>query len=211
MPKYLFFDIDAHLLEAYDEELNGLSNVEVCSGPTDIRDLSGVASYIDAYVSPANSYGWMNGGIDAIYSQMFPFVQARVQDKIGRINPSPQSVNKPFLPVGSATIVTVSSRDNTPSQLICAPTMEMPMSIAKKPENIYYAMYAILKVTQYLPKNFTVAIPGLGTGVGRVPPTVSAQYIRKAFDDFYAGVTPKYPNDATVTVDKQDTYLVKFD
>ncbi|HWA83633.1 MAG TPA: hypothetical protein VG820_09380 [Fimbriimonadaceae bacterium] len=36
----------------------------------------------DAYVSPANSFGIMDGGIDIVLRDRFPLVESRVQDAI---------------------------------------------------------------------------------------------------------------------------------
>src|SRR4051794_20495395 len=35
-----------------------------------------------AIVSPANSYGWMRGGIDAIYARAFPEVEQHVRSAV---------------------------------------------------------------------------------------------------------------------------------
>jgi O-acetyl-ADP-ribose deacetylase (regulator of RNase III) len=177
MPKYVFFDIDATLLSTYSNTLYDITNVEVIDEPIDVRELED----IDVFVSPANSQGWMNGGIDAAYTQIFPNVQKYVQNKIAKIGYLDPKSGKAVLPVGSATIVTVENEQGNPYQLVCAPTMFYPSNISKTPENIFYAMLAVLKVTEYLPKDYIVAVPGMGTGVGRVTCYESARQIRKAF------------------------------
>lgn len=205
MPKYVFFDIDDHLLTTYNQHLRDLPNVELCDEAIDIRDMDD----IDVYVSPANSYGWMNGGIDAVYSQMFPNVQKFVQEKIRKLGFLDGRTQRPVLPVGSATIVSVESSDKNTYQLACAPTMYTPMNISIMPENIYYAMYAILKVTEYLPVDYKVGVPGMGTGVGGVDPEESAKQIRRAFVDYQKG-KPNYPDGTNIYLDKGDSYLVSI-
>lgn len=204
MPKYIFFDIDDDLLNAYAIALSDIDNVEVCDEPTDLRDLE----EIDAFVSPANSYGYMNGGIDAIYSQIFPNVQKILQSKISKLGFRDIS-GRAILPVGSATIVTIESIGTNQSfQLICAPTMHMPGSPINTPENILHAMYAILKVTEYLPRDYIVAVPGLGTGLGNLSRYESAKQIRKAFEMYYSGLTPNYPENKQIQKQGGDSFMV---
>lgn len=209
MPKYIFFDIDGNLLSDYSRALNNIEDVEVCQEPTNLRDLEELEE-IDVFVSPANSYGWMNGGIDAAYSQIFPNVQKHVQEKIAKLGYIDDYSKRSILPVGSATIISMenSNRRFETIQIVCAPTMQMPANISRTPENIFYAMYAILKVTEYLPKDFKVAVPGMGTGVGRVSSEESAKQIREAFLTYRRGLTPKYPGKKKVLLDKGDSYLV---
>lgn len=206
MPKYIFFDIDADLLNAYANALYDIPNVEVSDEPIDLRDLE----EIDVFVSPANSQGWMNGGIDAAYSQMFPGVQKEVQNKIAKLGYLNSHTNRPVLPVGGATIISIEDRKKNVYQLVCAPTMFFPSNISKTPENIMHAMYAVLKVTEYLPKDYIVAVPGMGTGVGHVSYDESAKQIREAFLAYNNGTSPKYPGNAKVLLDKGDSYVVEM-
>lgn len=60
---FLLRDRNAALVEAWGE-FAAASEVEVSHG--DIFDLSA-----DAIVSPANSFGFMDGGIDLVHSQHF--------------------------------------------------------------------------------------------------------------------------------------------
>src|SRR5437016_5649909 len=73
----------------------------------------------DAVVSPANSFGFMDGGIDALYTQRFGRqVQERLQDLI-------RQHHHGELLVGTAEIV---DTDYPPIPfLIAAPTMRVPM------------------------------------------------------------------------------------
>ena len=54
----------------------------------------------NAVVSPANGYGFMDGGIDAAYPAVLPDVERRVREAIAR---RPEG----FLPVGAAVIVPI--------------------------------------------------------------------------------------------------------
>ena len=69
--------------------------------------------------------------------------------------------------------------------------MRTPMTIHRTP-NAYLAMKAILTLIKYgklengLPiinKIKSIAIPGLGTGVGQMPPLVCARQMRLAWED----------------------------
>lgn len=137
----------------------------------------------DALVSPANSFGYMNGGIDFSISKNLGWhIEKRVQEKIR---------NEFFgeLLVGQALVVETDHADFP--YLISAPTMRTPMTILRSP-NVYLAMKAILTLVLFgrfdngapiSSKIKTIAIPGLGTGVGQVPPLVCARQMRLAWED----------------------------
>lgn len=171
--------VDNALADAWEQFCGDLPFVSVHRGS--IFDLS-----CDAVVSPANSYGFMDGGIDLLYSEVFGWdVQERLQALI-------REKHHGELLVGAAEIV----ETNSPGlpYLIAAPTMRVPM-ILQHSVNPYLAARAVL----LLIKNgrFThgsnvgkpiaefvgsVAFPGLGTGVGRIGPNTCARQVRAAID-----------------------------
>ena len=57
-------DKNIHIVNAWKKAFCGDSNVEVSCG--NIFDLTA-----DAIISPANSFGFMDGGIDLVYSEYF--------------------------------------------------------------------------------------------------------------------------------------------
>ncbi len=138
----------------------------------------------DAVVSPANSFGFMDGGIDLLYSRFFGWeIEARVQAAI-------QARHHGELLVGAAEIVET-GHDAIPF-LIAAPTMRVPM-ILRDTVNPYLAARAVLLLVKYgaFPDGAnagmpiadavkTVAFPGLGTGVGQVGPNACAFQMREA-------------------------------
>lgn len=133
-------------------------------------------SPVDAVVSPANSFGFMDGGIDLVYSQRFGWhVQAAVQAAIKSL---------PFgeLLVGHALSVHTGSPQAT--MLICAPTMRVPMPIPAI--NAYLATRAAVHEAIRLGVA-TLAMPGMGTGAGRIPPTIGAQAMHAGIKDGLAG------------------------
>lgn len=194
------------ILTAVNEDLYNAWNVH-CS------DVPGVAIYhgdifdvnADALVSPANSFGFMDGGIDMLYTQRFGWhVQERLQDKI-------RSRHNGELLVGCAEIV---ETDNIQHPfIISAPTMRVPQVLTYT-ANPYLAaravlllikngefvdgVYAGLKISDIIN---TVAFPGLGTGVGRVGPNTCAHQMRMALDEFYIG-SHQFPLSWQDAVDK---------
>ena len=85
-------------------------------------------------VSPANSYGFMDGGIDAQYTAFFGLgPQTELQERIAR-RPDGE------LPVGSSIVVRT-GHQRIP-YMICAPTMITPGPVPK--HNAFYAMAAVL-------------------------------------------------------------------
>lgn len=119
----------------------------------------------DAVVSPANSFGFMDGGIDYAYSKHFGWqVQERVQEQIAR---------RTFreLLVGDAVIV--ETDDKRIPHLIAAPTMRVPMKITD-PADIMLAVRAAVSLARHAGLDH-LALPGMGTGCGAVPPDVAAR------------------------------------
>jgi len=137
----------------------------------------------DAIISPANSFGFMNGGIDFSISKHLGWhIEKKVQ----------QRIRDDFfgeLLIGQSLIVET-DHEKFP-WLISAPTMRTPMTILRRP-NVYLAMKAILTLWQYgkledgspvREKVKSIAIPGLGTGVGQVPTLICARQMRLAWED----------------------------
>ena len=113
--KCLLCDINPAMREAWEKELErrprlaALCSV-VAGGITDLR--------VDTVVSPANSFGFMRGGVDGVYTRVFgEGVESRLQAII-RTLPAEE------LPVGEALIVPT-GHSGIP-WLISAPTMRRP-------------------------------------------------------------------------------------
>jgi O-acetyl-ADP-ribose deacetylase (regulator of RNase III) len=142
----------------------------------------------DAVVSPANSFGFMDGGLDHALSERFGWsLQLTVQKAIAA---------RPIreLLVGEALIVPTG--DQRTPWLVSAPTMRVPMRL-RQTVNAYLAMKAILCASMAhaaAPPIRSVAIPGLGTGVGALPPQVAARQMWAAFAEVILG-RQAYPAD----------------
>jgi O-acetyl-ADP-ribose deacetylase (regulator of RNase III) len=117
------------------------------------------------YVSPANSLGMMDGGIDEIYSRkMFPGLENKVKEAINKAGKLNGRGHK-YLPVGSALTVPTGVDNN---YMIVAPTMLMPENV-KDTRNAMWSMSAVLHVLagqNFFDSEDEVIIPGLCTGVG---------------------------------------------
>jgi len=137
----------------------------------------------DALVSPANSFGYMNGGLDFAISKHLGWHLEKDLQRIIREKYYGELLigQAEILPTGHAQF----------PYLIAAPTMRTPMTITRGP-NVYQAMKAILVLLRYgkisdgkpvSNKVQTISIPGLGTGIGQVRPLVCARQMRLAWED----------------------------
>jgi O-acetyl-ADP-ribose deacetylase (regulator of RNase III) len=133
-----------------------------------------------AVVSPANSYGYMDGGVDAAYAAFFgQQLEKRVLQRIDR------DANG-MLPVGAALLIET-EHPRIPF-LIVAPTMELPRS--GDATKVFFAMAAILNlVNRYPGKLQDVYCPGLGTGVGAVEPERAASEMASAYAKWKIGAS----------------------
>jgi O-acetyl-ADP-ribose deacetylase (regulator of RNase III) len=134
----------------------------------------------DCLVSPANSFGLMDGGTDGAIIRFFGEVlMQRVQQRILAEYLGEQ-------PVGASMIV----ETGHPHHPFVAhtPTMRVPMPIART-DNVYVAMWAmLLAVYQHNQRAErridVVACPGLGTGIGRMPFPEAARQMALAYRHF---------------------------
>jgi O-acetyl-ADP-ribose deacetylase (regulator of RNase III) len=172
--------VDEPLARAWEEFCGDVEGVTTYRGS--ILDVA-----CDAVVSPANSFGSMDGGIDAVYMDYF---SSNIERSVRR---AIVERHHGELLVGTADIV--ETGDPGISYLIAAPTMRVPM-VLHESVNAYLAARAVLLLV--LKGRFpdgrrqgqpitdvvqTVAFPGLGTGVGRMKPRICARQVRRALDD----------------------------
>jgi O-acetyl-ADP-ribose deacetylase (regulator of RNase III) len=152
------------LVLAWEKEFADLSVVIIED------DILSVAE--NTIVSPANSYGFMDGGIDRLYTEFFGLrPQTEVQDYIAN---HPEGC----LPIGSAILVET-GHSKIP-YMIAAPTMETPGPV--RSINSFFAMSAALNIAYRNRKVVTkVYCPGLATGIGRVPPDEAAVEMANAY------------------------------
>lgn len=129
----------------------------------------------DVIVSPANSFGFMDGGIDLIYRNRFGMqMQKDLQNQIITY------YNGEIL-VGQAEPVMLN--DPVYKILISAPTMRIP-NIILDYNDVYLATRAAMSVFSSYAMD-SILFPGMGTGVGAVPPEIAATMMLKGIDEFF--------------------------
>lgn len=132
----------------------------------------------DAILSPANSFGFMDGGIDLAYSHFFGWdLQDRLQDRIRREYSGE-------LTVGSAVIVP--THHETIPYLVSAPTMRIPDNIANT-VNVYLAFRAALLAARECKEIKSLLSPAFGTGVGSMPIERAARQMYAAYAEVILG------------------------
>lgn len=131
----------------------------------------------DAIVSPANSFGFMDGGLDLALSRRFGWeLQERLQAEIGR---------RPMRELLVGEAIVVPTGDAKVPWLIAAPTMRVPMRL-RQTINAYLSMKAVLVSAgahTLKPGIDSIAVPGLGTGCGAVPAETAAFQMWQAYKE----------------------------
>jgi O-acetyl-ADP-ribose deacetylase (regulator of RNase III) len=182
-PRLILCDLDRALTDHWSQRFAGYPQVEVRRGDF-------LAVEADAYVSPANSYGQMDGGLDWLLRERFGMqierdVQAAIQARGGK------------LPVGEALVVETGDPDVP--YLISAPTMETP-AIVLHTQNAYYSMRAVLGAWKEFEAASpgcmrSIGVPGMCTGVGRMRPESAAAQMHRAYVEFLAELGEQGRND----------------
>jgi len=192
----ILFDFNNDMIKAWRKVFN--NEKEFLIKQCKFQDLDGY-NYL---VSPANSFGYMDGGIDGHYSDKYDGIGVVVQKRIAEIGIKNIS-NQNYLPVGS--VITVDIPD-TKRKLIVAPTMYYPSNI-QNTNNVYHVFRAILEIYGRN-QNIVMAVPGLGTGVGRIDEETCATDMAKAYKDFVGRVAlkPEIPHNLILNDQKDLVY-----
>ena len=166
--KIILVDINKAVTDAFEKHFADLDNFEVKL--TSIFELNA-----DLVVSPANSFGFLNGGIDGLYTDVIgPQVQQILQNKIK------EDFNGELL-IGQSVLIET-QYDKIP-YLIASPTMRLPTYITNT-INVYLAAKATFDLIHYggLPESVnTIAMPGFGTATGRMNPMAAAHQMKKGY------------------------------
>lgn len=150
--KIIFCGIDANLCTAWDMAIRLESWPLECE--IKLQDICSVAC--GAAVSPANSFGFMNGGVDLAYSRHFGWqVQEKLQNAIMEL---------PFRELLVGQALSVATGDSQIPWLIAAPTMRVPEMISN-PEAVFLAARAAMGAAIECGVA-SLAFPGMGTGTG---------------------------------------------
>jgi len=141
----------------------------------------------DAVVSPANSFGFMDGGLDLALSERFGWdLEKRLQKQI-------RELPEGELLIGQAILMETGDID-VPF-IISAPTMRIPTNFNIDTSiNAYLAMKAILIKAKNDDRISSVAIPGLCTGVGGMQPAIAARQMYQAYTEIILGQRMDFAN-----------------
>lgn len=172
--KIILFDRNEPMIDAWKEKFSNISDVDYYLG--DFRGIK-TNSKSTSIVSPANSFGVMNGGIDLAYSEHFGwFLQEDVQHRIKKEYYGELLVGQSF--------ITQTYNDDIP-YIIIAPTMRLPMDVSASP-NAYIATKTILRTA--IENNIEyLLISGLCTGAGQMSYERCANQMWKAYDEVING------------------------
>lgn len=164
--KIILLDRKRQMCDEWNKYFKDFSDVEVVCDNIEYYDITNV----DCLVSPANSYGIMNGGYDLALTRMFGnCLQEKVQEYIIKNLYGEQ-------PVGSSIIVDI---PNTNKKLIHTPTMRIPSPIVDS-EIVYTSMRSTLICA--LDNNVkSIIIPAFGGDTGMLPMRIVAKEMVKAY------------------------------
>ncbi len=167
---------DEDLVRAWESTCGNMENVKIhCGSIFEVK--------CDAIVSPTNSFGFMDSGLDLEISEYFGgHVQERLQKLI-------QTRHHGELLVGTAEVVDT-DHPKIP-YLIAAPIVRIP-AVLTETVNVYLATRAVLNLVKFgtVPDGTpvkhiieTIGIPDLGTETGKMPPHICALQMKAAFQE----------------------------
>jgi len=166
-------DRNVELINAWRRLFGNIPDVEIYLGSAFDRPT-------ECIVSPANGFGFMDGGFDAVITRVLGAgVQANVQEKIQKEYNGELLVGQAFYVETGSVLV---------PYCICAPTMRVPMYLGPESTIVYQVARAIFLILRQPNLPFeSVTFTGLGTGVGKVPYDLCAYQMHRAYVDFYLG------------------------
>ncbi|HLP51737.1 MAG TPA: macro domain-containing protein [Chitinophagales bacterium] len=171
--KIILADTKERMIAAWSEFFKDEKDVSLVEGDITVLECSAV-------VSPANSFGFMDGGLDYALSERFGWDLEKQLQK--RIKELPEGE----LLVGQAMVL--ETGDPKILFLISAPTMRIPTNFnIYTSVNAYLAMKAILIKAKNDERITSVAIPGLCTGVGSMMPMNAARQMYFAYKEIILG------------------------
>ncbi|MFF3515109.1 macro domain-containing protein [Streptomyces sp. NPDC002573] len=197
-------DINTAVVQAWRAAFADMPEMEIRQGSILDED-------VDAWVSPTNSRGRMDGGVDAVVKRYLGAgIQLRVQRAI-------RSQFAGALPVGGA--VCVSSGAVKPRFLISTPTMETSSQNVSETLNVALACAAAFQAIHQQNKKApgsirSVALVGMGAQTGRVPARVCANlmwtgytlfndYSFEDYDDLRSTIVAQLDDIESAPVDKR--------
>lgn len=172
--KIILFDKSSILCTALQDSFRDLTgnilsqNIKIIN--CELKDLQEV----DYVTAPGNSFAIMTGGLDYdIRERLGIASQDALQDVILR--------NYPYgLPIGDFIILEYDGIDNNFKNVLYLPTMRTPQKV--RPYDISFVMSIVCNYALSCSDDLTIAIPGLGTGVGELDPYIAAAAMRAGYD-----------------------------
>ena len=166
--KIYLIDVNQNIIEKWQEKFKYEKDVEIIH--QDLHSFLDNNPEIEAIVSPANSFGIMNGGYDLAITRYFgDELQKKVQTYIYD-NYFGEQV------VGTSCSVLI---PNTNKCLIHTPTMRFPSRI-NDPQIVYHCMRSTLIEAHKLNLN-NILIPAFGGATGGLNPDEIANQMYKAY------------------------------
>jgi len=163
--KVYLIDRDPEMVKAWSDVFEGYPNVKIIHG-----DYFSIKT--EAIVSPANSFGIMDGGLDKLIRDVVGWETEQTLQR--------QILSSYFgeLPVGEALMLHTETGEY--NQMISAPTMRIPENVHNT-LNAYLAFRAVLRVLKFSGVQ-SVTVPGMCTGIGGMSPRKSAGQMKCAYD-----------------------------
>jgi O-acetyl-ADP-ribose deacetylase (regulator of RNase III) len=172
--KVILVDVNPKMVKAWRATFEENPEVDIVEG-------SMLAQNATAWVSPTNSRGSMDGGLDAIIKNYLGVhIEKRLQQEIVRVYGQ-------LLPVGHATCVPTGLA--MPRFLISTPTMVASNQDISDTMNVALACAAAFQAVHMQnardPDSITsVVLPGLGANTGKVPVEICADLMWTGYDLF---------------------------
>jgi O-acetyl-ADP-ribose deacetylase (regulator of RNase III) len=172
--KVVLVDVNPKMVAAWRTTFEENPEVEIVQG-------SMLDQPVSAWVSPTNSAGSMDGGLDAVIKRHFgQSIETAVQKEIARLYHGQ-------MPVGHATCVSTGGQQ--PRFLISTPTMTQSSEDISDTMNVALACAAAFQAVHIQnakePGSIrSVALPGLGANTGKVPVEICADLMWTGYSLF---------------------------
>ena len=166
--KLILCDLNLDVYNAFHNYFGHLKDVEIFNQP-----FQTIKKY-DCIVSPANSFGIMDGGFDYHITNYFGNgLMLNVQNHIIKYYAGEQ-------PVGTSFVIKTGNENH--KYLAHTPTMRTPQ-IINGSDNVYYAMKAMLIEVKKHEDINSVLCSGLGTLSGGVPADKAVKQMYMAYEN----------------------------
>lgn len=197
-PSLILCDNASPVVEAWHAYFDGLPDLEIVCDDFANQEA-------DALVSPANSFGRMDGGLD---TEIIGLLGEDTETEVQRII---RDRHEGELVVGLAEVV-ITDHPQFPF-LVVAPTMRVPQNISRTAHSYLAFRAALLAVRDFNSLHGGVIesllVPGLGTANGFMPPLRAARQMRAAYDTVVLGQPPNVDISLDAGADSDDKYTVR--